>query len=122
MGLDLFFKKTKRQGETLVSFRKVNFLIAFFESKGYVVKNMTPIVVNKKDCEELLDRCNKVLGDHSLASYLLPTSDGFFWGSTEYDEWYYDDVKRIQCYLSDVLLPVFDSLNNDEVIEFVVSY
>ena len=122
MGLDLFFNKTKRQAETLVSFRKINFLIAFFESKGYVVKNGTPIVVKKADCEELLDRCNKVLGDHSLADYLLPTKDGFFFGGTAYDEWYFDDVKRIQCYLSDVLLSTFDRLAKDEVIEFEVSY
>ena len=28
------------------------------------------------------------------AQELLPTADGFFWGSTVYDKWYRDDLKR----------------------------
>ncbi len=29
-----------------------------------------------------------------LASELLPTTSGFFFGSTDYNEWYFDDVKE----------------------------
>ena len=32
--------------------------------------------------------------DHSKADELLPTADGFFFGNTNYDEWYYNDVKN----------------------------
>ena len=28
-----------------------------------------------------------------IASELLPTQDGFFFGSTEYDQWYMEDIK-----------------------------
>jgi hypothetical protein len=35
----------------------------------------------------------KFIKDPSLAAELLPTGSGFFFGSTEYDEWYYQDLK-----------------------------
>ena len=71
-------------------FRKVNFIFKFFE------KNMVDeyfSFVEKSDVEELIRRCEEVLADHSKAQELLPTQSGFFFGSTEYDEWYFDDVK-----------------------------
>ena len=43
---------------------------------------------------ELRDTCQKVLDDNSLADELLPTSSGFFFGSTEYDEWYFDGLRH----------------------------
>jgi hypothetical protein len=30
----------------------------------------------------------------ALAEELLPTASGFFFGSTEYNEWYIDDLKN----------------------------
>ena len=35
----------------------------------------------------------KYIEDPSVARVLLPTQDGFFFGGTEYDQWYYQDVK-----------------------------
>lgn len=40
----------------------------------------------------LLATCKQVKEDHSLAESLLPTGSGFFFGSTDYDEGYYQDV------------------------------
>ena len=40
-------------------------------------------------CESVLER----EGDEDYASENLPTTDGFFFGSTEYDQWYWHDVK-----------------------------
>jgi hypothetical protein len=34
----------------------------------------------------------KVIEDNSRAVLLLPTWDGFFFGNTDYNEWYYNDV------------------------------
>ena len=34
----------------------------------------------------------KIIKDPSTAKKLLPCTEGFFFGSTEYDEWYYDDI------------------------------
>lgn len=49
--------------------------------------------VEKEKLEELLAYCKEVLEDHSKAEELLPTQCGFFFGSTEYDEWYFEDIK-----------------------------
>ena len=35
----------------------------------------------------------KVIEDPSVAIELLPTTSGFFFGSTDYDEWYLEDIK-----------------------------
>lgn len=48
---------------------------------------------DKETLEELMDICKRILDDHSLAEKLLPVEDGFFFGSTEYDEWYFEDIK-----------------------------
>lgn len=41
----------------------------------------------------MLDTCKQVKGDNSLAEELLPTVEGFFFGDTEYDEYYFDDIQ-----------------------------
>lgn len=38
-----------------------------------------------------------------LASKLLPTCEGFFFGSTQYDEWYYNDLLEFYKIASDLL-------------------
>ena len=43
---------------------------------------------------QLHDDINSVLENHQLASVLLPTSSGFFFGSTEYDECYVEDLEH----------------------------
>lgn len=42
---------------------------------------------------ELRDTCQKVLDNHKLARELLPTTSGFFFGSTEYDQYYFQDLE-----------------------------
>lgn len=49
--------------------------------------------VAREQLEELKDLCNQVLADNSLAEDLLPTNSGFFFGSTEYDEYYFQDLR-----------------------------
>jgi len=43
--------------------------------------------------EELLRVVNIVLKDHSLAPEYLPTQSGFFFGSTDYNEYYFEDLE-----------------------------
>lgn len=49
--------------------------------------------VSKKDVENLLQVCREVDENNDLACELLPTQSGFFFGSTDYDEWYFADIK-----------------------------
>ena len=73
-------------------FRKVNFLFAYFENAGKMIDQHYAIV-EKEDVEELISRCERVLADHSLAPELLPTQSGFFFGGTDYADYYFYDVK-----------------------------
>jgi hypothetical protein len=49
--------------------------------------------VDRDKLGELLYLCKQVLADHSKADELLSTQSGFFFGSTEYDEWYFQDLE-----------------------------
>jgi hypothetical protein len=48
--------------------------------------------VSEEQLEELLELCKKVLDNNKLAEELLPSTSGFFFGSTDYDEWYFSDL------------------------------
>ena len=48
--------------------------------------------VSKENIKELLDTCKKVKADPDLAETLLPPAEGFFFGGTEIDEWYFQDI------------------------------
>ena len=120
MGLDIYF--TKRKSEEIGYFRKVNFLVKYFEDLGFDVENQIPFRISKEDAEVLLSRCNQVLKDHSKASELLPTMSGFFFGSTEYDKDYFEDVKEVRDYIKNTLLPKFEELGSEEEIFFETWY
>lgn len=63
-----------------------------------------PIYVPTDKLVELLKLVKEVLQDHSKASELLPTCEGFFFGGQEYDEWYFNDLE----YTKDLLEKVLD--------------
>ncbi len=120
MGLDIYVNKIKYH--RIGYFRKVNFLVRFFANKGFDVEHQIPFCFNKDIAEELLDLCNQVLEDHSKAAELLPTMGGFFFGSTDYDEYYFKDVEEVKNWIEDKLLPMFDKLEDNEYIEFSTWY
>lgn len=49
--------------------------------------------VSRDKLKELRSVCEAVLGDIGSAMNLLPTVSGFFFGSTDYDEFYYKDLE-----------------------------
>lgn len=56
--------------------------------------------VSREDLVKLLDTVRQVMKpapdgllNRDLAEELLPTTEGFFFGSTDYDEWYLQDLK-----------------------------
>jgi len=74
--------------------RKVNSVHNWFvEICGGGVDECQPMYVNRQHLEELREICKQVLADHSLAEELLPTSAGFFFGSTDFDEYYFKDLE-----------------------------
>lgn len=73
-------------------FRKVNFIYEFYRNE--LVNE--ECLVSKGSILELIETCKDVLshkGDEEYAEEHLPTTGGFFFGSTNYDKWYWEDVK-----------------------------
>ena len=67
---------------------------AYKDECGNPIDDCRPIEITVDKLEKLLDDCKKVLADHYLAESLLPTQSGFFFGSTRYDEYYFDEIER----------------------------
>lgn len=90
--------------------RKANAIHSWFVEKcADGVDQCQEIYVSIESAKELKKLCEQVLKNEKQAEDLLPTCDGFFFGTTEYDEWYFDDLK----YTKDIL---------DKVIKFVESH
>lgn len=61
---------------------------------GYTFENGKKVPIYQK---------GKTISDPSYAAEHLPSSSGFFFGSTDYDQWYYEDVKYTSEKLKEVL-------------------
>ena len=112
-----FFKNFEKMyyAESDVYFRKVNFVYKFFSDK--LVDECC--FADKSDIEDLISRCDKVLTDHSLASKLLPTTSGCFFGSIECDGWYFKDVEDCKRQMEN-LLSKYDE--ETDVVFFIMSW
>lgn len=53
-------------------------------------------------CEEVLEDKNKNKNENKKAKELLPTQEGFFFGDTDYNEYYYEDLRNTIEQLKDV--------------------
>lgn len=85
------------EGEHEVAYwRKANQIRQWFVNhidEFNINDNSEYYTVTKGLLEKLIQDCNNVLNNHSMAEGILPTSSGFFFGSTEYDDWYYDQLE-----------------------------
>ena len=83
-------------GEEILYYRKVNFLVPFFqnsvlhEEMGFILSS-----VHKDEIKDLIDSCEMVLKNRKKAPEILPTEEGFFFGSTEYDDHYFMHVQNV---------------------------
>ena len=59
--------------------------------------------VSKEDLQKLLDVVNKALKNPSTAHEYLPTVRGFFFGSQDYDEYYFKDLRYTKEMLTELL-------------------
>ena len=50
-------------------------------------------IIDKEGTKPIVE-VGKVIKNPDIAKELLPTQGGFFFGSTEYNEWYIEDLKR----------------------------
>ena len=54
--------------------------------------NCDEYYVSEEKLQQLLDDCKKVRDNQSIAAEVMPTKKGFFFGGTEYDEYYMQDI------------------------------
>lgn len=99
MGLDMYLEKRKKGSrsyddyEEVAYWRKANQIRNWFDRK-IGVENCEYHTVTRELLVELVQDCNRVLDNHALARRVMPTSEGFFFGCTEYSEWYFEDLER----------------------------
>lgn len=62
-----------------------------------------PHYVSREQLKELRDTCQEVLENRKRAAELLPTASGFFFGGTDYDDWYFQDIEATIRILDDAL-------------------
>lgn len=70
--------------------------------------------VSREQLATLVGLCKQVLADHSIASSLLPTQAGFFFGSTDYDDGYFSDLEET----IKMLEPLLEETPNDWIYSF----
>jgi hypothetical protein len=62
--------------------------------------NCSPYYVSQKQISELIVTVDEVLANPEKAEELLPTQSGFFFGDTEYGEYYFEDLRDTKKMLS----------------------
>lgn len=88
----------------LMYWRKVNAIHNWFVQNVQAEEDdCREHIVSIEDLKQLLSVVNSVLQDTSLANKLLPPVSGFFFGSTEVDEWYFKDLEYTRDKLNELL-------------------
>ena len=112
MGLDMWLFKTDKNknnwdGRTfigekdiedydeLIYWRKANQIRKWIVNNcGYPNNgNAIKYKLTKEDLENLIKDCKFVLDNRDNCENIMPTQSGFFFGSTGYDEYYFDDIE-----------------------------
>ena len=120
MGLDMFLEaRIKGHVEEAAYWRKANAIHRWFvENVQNNEDECKPHVVTREQLEDLLEDSMLVLSnrdDIELIEQVLPTASGFFFGGTQYDDWYFENVS----YTVDKLKEVLENPSYDENTEFV---
>ena len=77
-----------------IYWRKANAIHKWFvENVQGGEDNCQRFYVEREQLTELRNMCAKLCTQREMAEETLPTADGFFFGSTEYDEWYWNSIE-----------------------------
>lgn len=106
MGLDQWIKYEDDEGHDLEKYyRKVNWL------RGWMIENTSldhdsnceEVFISRSQLNELLKTCEYVLEHKNDAEEKLPTLGGFFFGTYDYDDWYFTEIENVRDGLKDIL-------------------
>lgn len=98
-------KRIKYVVEEMGYWRKANHIHTWFvDNVQDGVDNCGEFYVDRSDLENLLEACQRVIANPSEAKELLPTASGFFFGGTDYDEYYFGSIQETIDILEECLL------------------
>ena len=99
---DYIYDRNFKSVQTETSYQ-IGYFRKFNALHSYIVKtfadgidNCQDIILYKEDVEQIKKVLDDVLNAHQQvekAKEILPTQSGFFFGGTDYDEFYFEDVK-----------------------------
>jgi hypothetical protein len=117
MGLDMYLYQ--KETHEVAYWRKANAIHCWF-MKLTDIDDCSPVSVDKSALIELRDDCQKVLDEGTIgtAMELLPPASGFFFGSTEIDEWYWSDIRETLTKLNEII----DNSTEDQEFEYRASW
>lgn len=100
MGLDMYMNKrlkadvNGKYAQEVAYWRKANQIRQWIVNHTEMKEddNCEVIPMTKELLEQLVKDCKKVITSPKYASKIMPTSSGFFFGSMEYDEKYFNDL------------------------------
>jgi hypothetical protein len=87
------FERVSEIRERVAYWRKANAIHKWFVDNcqdGVDECQESPLTY--EELNTLLELCKRIKANNSLAGELLPTQSGFFFGSTDYDNWYFEDI------------------------------
>ena len=110
MGLDMYLQKRDKSTGKIVDnkvmyWRKANQIREWIVSNaGYDRQNnCVEFPLSKETLIRLRDDCKRVIDNKELAREILPTCSGFFFGDTEYNDWYFEDIRETYVKLKEIL-------------------
>ena len=117
MGLDMYLYR--KETEEVAYWRKANAIHGWFMQFAEM-DDCTPIEIDMSALVELRDDCQKVVDEGTVetAMELLPPQSGFFFGSTELDEWYWASIKDTLEKLNDII----STSTDDQEFEYRASW
>lgn len=93
--ININFNRVNYIEESVAYWRKANQIHKWFVDniqKGE--DDCKDYYVSREQLQELVALCQKVLDKELTTEDNLPCQSGFFFGSTEYDEYYFEDLKN----------------------------
>ena len=120
-------------GKQLIYWRKANQIHNWFvkncqngvDDCGRYIVTLNQLKELKELCEKIMtmtDGENLTIEGGKFAEENLPSRSGFFFGSTDYDEYYVYDVKYTANELVEVIRKVEEEYNEDYIIEYTSSW
>lgn len=74
--------------------RKANAIHKWFvDNYAGGVDDCRPVEIQREDLLKLVNTLKEVIDNQADAPDILPATNGVFFGSDEYDEWYFDTIK-----------------------------